>query len=91
MKTIYDLLNLISEELKLSEGMLHKYTFDIHLKHGWVSMHEHAEISTYLDNEWGEKTINEKTIFSLKSIKTEGELQEVYWTIYNNGRSSKRG
>jgi hypothetical protein len=81
MKTIYDLLNLISEELKLSEDMLHKYTFDIHLKHGWVSMYEHTDYSE----------LREKTIFSLKSIKTEGELQEVYWTIYNNGRSSKRG
>jgi hypothetical protein len=91
MKTIYDLLNLISEELKLSEGMVHKYTFDINLKHGWVSMHSHDEIGTYLDNEFGEEKINEKIIFSLKSISTKGELQEAYWAIYNNGRSRKKG
>lgn len=91
MKTIYDLFALITEELKLSEGMVHKFTFDIDLIHGWVTMQEHDEIGVYLDKEWGDKNINEKKILSMKSIKNEGQLQEVYWAIYNNGRSSKKG
>ena len=91
MKTIYDLLNLIAEELKLAEDKVHKYTFDVNLKHNWVSMYEHGEISTYLENEWGTKRVHERDIFIMKSIDTESQIQEVYWAIYNNGRSSKKG
>jgi hypothetical protein len=88
MKTIYDLLNLIAEELKLAEGKVHKYTFDVNLKHNWVSMYEHGEI---IDDNWNTKKIHEQDIFTMKSIDTESQIQEVYWSIYNNGRSSKKG
>jgi hypothetical protein len=91
MKTIYDLIQLISDETRMSEGMLHKYTFDLNLKHNWVSMYEHAEISTYQDNKYGTENVHEQDIFTMKSIDTESQIQEVYWSIYNNGRSSKKG
>lgn len=80
MKTIADLFELILNETNANEGKLVKYTFSIDTHHNWVSMYEKISIE-------GHET---KTIFSMESIKTPEHLQQVYWTIYNNGRSSKR-
>ena len=91
MKTIYDLLNLIAEETKLSEGKLRVFTFDIDTKNKWVSMYSHYETPTFLDGKWGKKKEHEEYLISMASIGTDSKLQEVYWRIYNHGRSSSIG
>ena len=78
MKTIADLFELILTETKLNEGKLVQYTFDVDTKYKCVSMYEDADIEGH----------EAKTIFSRTSIKTPEQLQLVYWTIFNNGRSS---
>jgi hypothetical protein len=91
MKTIYDLLQLISDELKMAEPKLKKYTFDVNLKYGWLSMYEHSEMSTFTEGKWQTKDMYEKDVFVMKPIKTESQIQEAYWAIYNNGRSGMKG
>jgi len=91
MKTIYDLLILIAEETKLSEGKVRVFTFDIDTKNKWVSMYSHSETSTYLDGKWATEKKFEDDVFHMESIDTESKLQEVYWRIFNHGRSSSKG
>lgn len=81
MKTISDLFELILNETNANDGMLVKYTFIIDTRYNWVSMYEKAEIKGY----------ESKEIFNMESIATPEKLQQVYWTIYNNGRSIKQG
>ena len=80
MKTIADLFELILNETNANEGKLVKYTFNIDTRYNWVSMYEGADIKGY----------EQKQIISMQSIETPEQLQQVYWTIYNNGRSSKK-
>ena len=91
MKTIYDLIQLIAEELKMAEPKLHKYTFEVDLKRGWVSMYEYSEMSTFTEGKWQTKDMYEKDVFLMKPIKTESQIQEAYWAIYNSGRSGMKG
>ena len=77
MKTIADLFELILNETKLNEGKILQFTFDIDTKYKCVSMYQDADVKGHED----------KTILSRMSIKTPEELQLVYWTIYNNGRT----
>lgn len=80
MKTIADLFELILNETNANDGKLVKYTFNIDTQYNWVSMWEAADIKGY----------EQKQIIQMQSIETPEQLQQVYWTIYNNGRSSKR-
>lgn len=81
---------MITEELKMAETKVHKYTFDVNIKYGWVSMYEHVEMSTFIKGKWGAEITHEKDVFLMKPIITESNIQEVYWAIYNNGRSAQK-
>lgn len=85
MKTIYDLLDLIAQEIRLNENKLLTYAFDINTQHMWVSMFRRVIINEE-SNE-----IEETNIFLNMNISTEHELQLTYWTIYNTGRSRHEG
>ena len=89
MKTISDLLNLIAEETKMSEGKVHVFTFNIDTKNKWVSMYSHYEYSTYLDGEWASEKVDERSLLTMESIDTDSRLQLVYWRIFNLGRSAE--
>jgi len=80
MKTLTDLLILIAQQTELNKGMLIQYKFDINTHYNWVSMYSYIEV--------GESPKLEQK-FMNKSIKTSEQLQEVYWTIYNNSRIKK--
>jgi len=77
MKTVSDLFKLIIKETAMNEGKTCKFVFSINTQHGWVSMYREVDIE-------GEKPAE---LFALKSIKTPAEVQEVYWMIWNHGRS----
>jgi len=80
MKKLSDLFALILTETEMNNGKMSKYFFSVDTYYGWVSMTN----KMYIGDE--EK---EQVIFSHMCINTESSLQQVYWTIYNNGRSSK--
>lgn len=91
MKTITDLLNLIAEETKLSEGKVRVYTFEIDTKDKWVSMRSHYEYSTFRDGEWDKEKSHEEALMRMERFNTDSRLQEVYWRIFNLGRSGSEG
>lgn len=76
MKNLKDLFDLILKETELNNGKQCTYHFMVDTKHDWVSM-------TQCHNLEG---LKDETIISMGSIKSEHELQLVYWTIFNNGR-----
>lgn len=88
MKTLTDLLELITSETKMNEGKMHKYTFEINTEHLHVSMFEHAESFDY--EKECEKIFAQDTIFRMESIKNPAEIQLVYWKIHNHGRSRNK-
>jgi tRNA-dihydrouridine synthase len=77
MKTLKDLFELINRETELNDGKILKHSFEINTKHNWVSMYNVYKLSD---------EVKEETIINNESIKTPEKLQQVYWTIYNNGR-----
>lgn len=78
MKTLADLFQLILAETSMNEGKAVEYLFDINTQYNWCSMYQRAQ------------GIDEvRTIFSSLQFNTPEQLQLVYWTIYNNGRSGK--
>ena len=89
MKTLTDLLELITSETRMNEGKMNKYTFEIDTNKLWVSMFEHAESFNY-EKECDER-FAENTIFLMEGIKNPAEIQMVYWTIHNRGRSKYKG
>jgi len=80
MKTITDLFELIATETRLNEGKLLQFTFYIDTHYNWVTMRSGADIEGH----------ELKEIFAMEKIDTPARLQQVYWTIYNNGRSRKQ-
>ena len=81
MKTFADLLKLIQVEIEMNEGKLVEYQFMIDTKYKWVSMYE------IVGGVYEKDKVKESTIFNSMSYKKDHELQMVYWTIYNKGRS----
>lgn len=77
MKTLSDLFALILAEISMNEGKQVTYHFDIDTNYNWLSMTEKANI----------EGIEDKTVLSHLSFAKETELQLVYWSIFNNGRS----
>lgn len=77
MKNLKDLFDLILKETELNNGKQCTFHFSVDTKHQWVSMYQCHNLEGVKDN----------TIFCNLSIKSESELQLVYWTIFNNGRS----
>lgn len=75
MKTLKDLFELINKETELNAGMMQQNVFDINTRYKWCSMWK-----VYGND------VKDEEVFNSKSIKTPEELQEVYWTIYNNSR-----
>lgn len=77
MKNLKDLFDLILKETELNNGKQCTYHFSIDTKYNWVSMYQCHNIEGYKD----------ETILCNVSIKSESELQLVYWTIFNKCRS----
>ena len=84
MKTFKDLLDLILSEETLNEHKAQRITFDIDTNHKWISMYKYIE---YFDDEQDCMTEAKDVVFSYLSFKTQTELQEVYWRIWNAGRT----
>ena len=76
MKTFRDLLELIATETELSNGKQLTMEFSIDTHYKWISFTKCHNIEGLTD----EKVINNE------SFKTPEKLQQIYWTIYNNGR-----
>jgi hypothetical protein len=76
MKTFKDLLELIATETELSNGkqMTMEFSIDTHYK--WISFSQCHNL----------EGLGDTKIIKHESYKTEAQLQQIYWTIYNNGR-----
>ena len=84
MKTLTDLLNLITREIELTQNKMVTYEFDINTRYNWLSMERvMPEVG-----EDGKFTGDDKRETILSSIKfdTPERIQLAYWTIYNEGR-----
>ena len=91
MKTIKDLFELILAEEMLNENLMMQYTFSIDTRYMWVSMDVYRPLYEIDDDGCEKQTLKlYESIMSHESIKTPEQLQQVYWTIYNNGRSSNK-
>ncbi len=84
MKTLADLMNLITEETRMNEGKICKYVFDISTQYHWCSMKEIADLPECSDDE--KKPRKVRDIFTHESIATSAEIQKVFWLIWTNGR-----
>jgi len=83
MKTLNDIFALIIEQTELNKNKTLKFTYSVDTKYFWVSAQ-----TIYYDYEKKEEKIFQE-IMSNKSIKTPEQIQEVYWTLYNNRRTEK--
>ena len=83
MKTLNEIFALIIEQTELNKNKMLKYTYLVDTRYFTIS----ANILTFDEQE--NKEVIFKEIMSYKSIKTPEEIQEVYWTLYNNGRKNK--
>jgi len=83
MKTIFDLMMLILDEITMNENKLVTYTFSIDTHYQWCSMFQNIPDAKNLE------VINHIPLFSCMKFSTPEELQLVYWSIYNLGRKSK--
>jgi len=81
MKTLTDLLLLIANETEMNKGKLCTYTFDFNTQYNWLSMYK-----DYGVNGLGS---NPETVLSNMKIETIEQIQLAYWSIFNEGRSSK--
>tara|TARA_R100000388_G_scaffold94992_2_gene84887 strand:+ start:1457 stop:1726 length:270 start_codon:yes stop_codon:yes gene_type:complete len=86
MKTLTDLLNLVAQEIELnSRGYLVNFTFRIDTKYNRLSFEK--EIPMFSKTGTEPTRIKKETILDYIDLKDEGEIQQAYWTIYNNGRT----
>lgn len=83
MKTLNDIFTLIAEQTELNKNKMLKFTYSVDTRYFTVS----ANTFIY-DTEKKEETIFQE-IMSHKSIATPEQIQEVYWTLYNNRRTEK--
>ena len=83
MKTLNDIFALIIEQTELNKNKMLKYTYSVDTRYFTIS----ANILTFDEQE--KKDVIFKEIMSHKSIATPEQIQEVYWTLYNNGRKNK--
>lgn len=91
MKTIKDLFELILAEEMLNENKVTQYTFNINTRYNWVCMDVYRTAYEIDENGCEEQVLKlYENVLSNASIKTPAELQQVYWTIYNNGRSASQ-
>lgn len=88
MKTITDLMRLITKEIEMNEGKLLQYTFDIDFSRQTISMGEYANITSWDTGEPVTRREHEKRIINFESFNTPEKLQLIYWTIFCNGRSA---
>ena len=79
MKTLTDLLLLIANETEMNKGKMCVYTFDLNTKYNWLSMYRDHNL----------EDIAVETVFSNMKIETIEQIQLAYWSIFNEGRSSK--
>jgi len=91
MKTIKDLFELILAEEMLNENKLMQYKFSIDTRYNWICMDVYRPLYEIDDDGIEQKTLKlYESVLSHASIETPEQLQQVYWTIYNNGRSSNQ-
>ena len=83
MKTLNDIFSLIAEQTELNKNKMLKFTYSVDTRYFTVS----AYTLCYDEQEKEEKIFQE--IMSHKSIATPEQIQEVYWTLYNNRRIEK--
>lgn len=97
MKTLTDLLNLVTQEIELnSRGYMVNFIFQIDTKYNKLTFEkEYPEFSKteteIIEGVEMAKKLKPKTVTILEYIdlKDEGEIQQAYWTIYNEGRTKK--
>ena len=84
MKTLTDLLNLITREIELTQNKMVKFAFDIDTRYNWLTFVKlYPEVSE--DGELTGENREEKILSSAK-FDTPEKIQQAYWTIYNEGR-----
>ncbi len=95
MKTLTDLLNLVTQEIEInSRGYYVNFAFEIDTRYNWISFSKispvFSETETHTDSDGIERAKEtDKTvevIVERADLKDKGEIQQAYWTIYNNGR-----
>ena len=97
MKTLKDLLNLVTEEIYLnSKGYMVNFTFQIDTKYNRLTFKKEFPQFSKTETEIVEgiemaKKLDTKTetILDYINLKDKGEIQQAYWTIYNEGRTKK--
>lgn len=89
MKTLQDLFALILTEKELNNGKQFHYLGTIDLKYNWVSFGVYEESDNGLMED-GRSFEKDNASMRHMSIDTEAQLQQVYWTIYNFGRSKNQ-
>lgn len=96
MKTLKDLLNLVTEEIYLnSQGYMVNFTFQIDTKYNRLTFEKEFPMFSKTETEIVEgvemaKKLKPKreTILDYIDLKDEGQIQQAYWTIYNEGRTN---
>lgn len=83
MKTLNDIFSLIAEQTELNKNKMLKFTYSVDTRYFTVS----AQTLFYDEEKMEEKIFQE--IISHKSIATPEQIQEAYWTLYNNKRTEK--
>jgi len=97
MKTLTDLLNLVTQEIELnSKGFMVNFTFEIDTKYNKLAFKKEFPQFSKTEKEIVDgcsrsKKIDPKieTILKYIDLKDKGEIQQAYWTIYNEGRTKK--
>ena len=97
MKTLTDLLNLITQEIELnSKGFMVNFIFKIDTKYNRLTFEkEYPQFSKtetkIIEGIEKAKKLDPKTetILDYIDLKDKGEIQQAYWTIYNEGRTKQ--
>lgn len=97
MKTLTDLLNLITQEIELnSKGYMVNFIFQIDTKYNRLTFEKEFPQFSKTETKIIEgvemaKKLEPKTetILDYIDLKDKGEIQQAYWTIYNEGRTKK--
>lgn len=84
MKTLRDLLNLITEEIILNQDRLVQYEFKVDTRFNWVDFDKASP--KVIGDEVSTTEVDRKAILKCASIDTPEKIQVAYWTIYTNGR-----
>lgn len=84
MKTLRDLLNLITEEIILNQDRLVNYEFKVDTRFNWVDFDKVSP--KVIDGEVSTTEVNREAILHTARIDTPEQIQVAYWTIYTNGR-----